>query len=48
MILSQEAIKEFKDLYHKKYGKNLMNEEATEMAEELINLCFLSAGGKLK
>ena len=47
MILSQDAIQEFKDLYHKKYGKDLTDKDAREMAEELLNLCSLSAGKQL-
>jgi len=38
MKLSQEAIKEFKKIYYREYGKSISDEEAQEMGQRLISL----------
>ena len=38
MSLSEEAIKEFKEIYEKKHGKELSDAEASESANNLFNL----------
>lgn len=42
MKLSQTAVREFQDLYLKKYGKELTFEEAEIEARELLTLFSLS------
>ncbi len=37
-MLSQQAISEFRELYLKKFGRTLTDEEATEKANGLLNL----------
>jgi hypothetical protein len=44
MKLPQEAIDEFRDLYERKFGKRLSDEEIQEEAVHLINLFALSKG----
>jgi len=36
MLLSEKAIKEFQDIFEKKYGKKLSREEAIESANNLL------------
>jgi hypothetical protein len=38
MSLSDRAIKEFKEIYYKEYGKNISDEEAQEIGQRLISL----------
>jgi hypothetical protein len=38
MILTQEAIHEFKDIYKKVYKEELSDKQAFEMANNLLNL----------
>jgi hypothetical protein len=38
MRLNKEAIKEFKEIYYKEFGKKTSDEEAQEMGENLILL----------
>lgn len=37
-MLSQEAIEEFKELFKKRYGRELSDEEASKRANNLFNL----------
>jgi len=36
MLLSEKSIKEFQDIFEKKYGKRLNREEAIESANNLL------------
>lgn len=38
MSLSDKAIKEFKEIYYKEYGKDISDEEAQEIGQRLISL----------
>lgn len=38
MRLSKEAIKEFKEIYHKEFGEVISDEEAQEMGGGLLSL----------
>ena len=38
MLLSNSAIKKFKKLYLKEYGRKLTNEQANELGIKLLNL----------
>jgi len=37
-MLSQQAIKEFKDIYHKQFGKELSDQEALRKGTALLRL----------
>lgn len=37
-MLPKEAIQEFKQIYHRKFGEELNDEEATEKANRVYNL----------
>lgn len=37
-MLSNEAIKEFQELYHKEYGVQLSTDQASALAEQLLRL----------
>lgn len=45
-MLSQEAIEEFKELYEKRYGVKLSNEEATSRANNLFKLYKITYMGE--
>lgn len=38
MVLSKEAIKEFKEIYYREFGENISDADAQEMGESLISL----------
>ena len=38
MSLSNKAIKEFKEIYYREYGKTISDEEAQEIGQRLISL----------
>ena len=38
MKLSETAIKEFKEIYYRQYGKPISDEETQEMGQRLISL----------
>lgn len=38
MKLSETAIKEFKEIYYREYGKSISDEEAQEIGQRLIRL----------
>ncbi len=38
MRLSEKAIKEFKEIYFREYGKSISDDEAQEMGQRLISL----------
>ena len=38
MRLSKKAIKEFKDIYKREFGKNISDEEAQEKGQSLLSL----------
>lgn len=38
MRLSKEAIKEFKEIYYKEFGKTISDEEAQEKGQNLLSL----------
>jgi len=38
MSLSENAIKDFKEIYFKQYGKSIPDEEAQEIGQRLISL----------
>ena len=37
-MLTKQAVEEFKEIYLKRYGVNLSESEATEIAHNLLNL----------
>lgn len=37
-MLSTEAIREFKEIFHREYGQEITDQMALEMANNLINL----------
>ena len=47
MILDQEAIEEFKKLYHQEYGEELTNQQALECGTRLIRLVRAVYGNNL-
>jgi hypothetical protein len=38
MKLSEEAIEDFKEIYYREYGKEISDEEAQEMGQNLLSL----------
>jgi len=38
MRLSKQAIREFKDIYHKEFGRKISDQEAQELGANLISL----------
>lgn len=48
MILSKEAVEEFKELYKKRFKEELTDEEAFERATKLVNLFEVVYGPEIR